>query len=212
MPKANINVPRPSVPPNNQPKNTTVISIAVRTRATGRLVTRCKPVIRPSLGPGPRFAIKYRPLPKPTSNIPKVASATLKRKTSVCGRYGRDKSMAIAIITAFNIVPIPGACFSGIHSSNTARLVRKVVTPILQPLIWETPWDRTVHGLLPAAEAINSASPRPNTVSPAHRTQSVENRGRKFSALSELQDTMGMLFTANSFIVAYIYQKKNRQG
>ena len=41
-----------------QPTPTTETSMHTLTQAIGYWVTRCRPVINPSLGPGPRFAIK----------------------------------------------------------------------------------------------------------------------------------------------------------
>ena len=104
------------------------------------------------------------------------------------------------------MVPTPGVCLRGIHKIKTARLVRKVVTPMLQPLIWEKPCDKTVHGLFPAPEAINNASPMPNIVNPMHKVQSVITRGRKFKARSELHETIGIFFTKNSFIVDFKFR------
>ena len=69
-PKAKIIVARPIVPPSIQPIEITVISKNTLTHAIGRFVTLWKPVIRPSLGPGPRFAIKYIPLARPTNKVP----------------------------------------------------------------------------------------------------------------------------------------------
>ena len=57
MPKANIKVPIPRVPPKYQPTDATQISIKALTAAIGKLVFFCNPVIKPSLGPGPKFAI-----------------------------------------------------------------------------------------------------------------------------------------------------------
>ena len=58
IPKAKIKVPRPKVPPRYQPSKTTVISRDARTYEMGYPVTRVRPVINPSLGPGPKFATK----------------------------------------------------------------------------------------------------------------------------------------------------------
>ena len=57
-PNANNKVPMPTVPPRYQPVITTVISRKALTKAIGKLVFFCRPVISPSLGPGPKFAIK----------------------------------------------------------------------------------------------------------------------------------------------------------
>jgi hypothetical protein len=56
--------------PAVQPTEITVISKNTLTQAIGRLVALWQPVMRPSLGPGPRFAIKYIPLAIPTTNVP----------------------------------------------------------------------------------------------------------------------------------------------
>ena len=58
IPKANNTVPTPTVPPKYHPIETTDISKKALTDAMGRLVFFCKPVISPSLGPGPKFAIR----------------------------------------------------------------------------------------------------------------------------------------------------------
>ena len=54
MPKAKSSVPTPTTPPKHHPTATTVSSMALRTHAMGRFVLLCKPVINPSLGPGPQ--------------------------------------------------------------------------------------------------------------------------------------------------------------
>ena len=51
-------VPTPTVPPRYHPTITTEISKHARTKAIGKFVIFVKPVINPSLGPGPRFATK----------------------------------------------------------------------------------------------------------------------------------------------------------
>ena len=61
-------MPKPIVPPNNHPHETTKISMIPLIKAMEKPVFFCKPVIKPSLGPGPNRAIKYIPLPKPTIN------------------------------------------------------------------------------------------------------------------------------------------------
>ena len=58
MPKAKIKVPIPTVPPRYHPIQTTVISRVALTAAIGKFVFICNPTINPSLGPGPKFAIK----------------------------------------------------------------------------------------------------------------------------------------------------------
>lgn len=56
MDTAYRSVPTPTVPPRAKPVTTTTISTAVRIRRIERLVRRCRPVIRPSRGPGPKWA------------------------------------------------------------------------------------------------------------------------------------------------------------
>ncbi len=58
IPKANKRVPTPTIPPKYQPILTTEISKKALTAATGKLVTFCKPIINPSLGPAPRLDTK----------------------------------------------------------------------------------------------------------------------------------------------------------
>ena len=58
IPKANIIVPMPTTPPKYHPTNTELISIIARIKEIGRFVFFCNPVIKPSLDPGPRLAIK----------------------------------------------------------------------------------------------------------------------------------------------------------
>ena len=58
MPKANNKVPIPTVPPKYQPILTTEISKVALTTAIGKFVFFCKPIIKPSLGPAPKFETK----------------------------------------------------------------------------------------------------------------------------------------------------------
>ena len=89
MPKAKSRVPTPTTPPKHHPTATTVSSMALRTHAMGRFVLLCKPVINPSLGPGPRLAIRYNPPPKPVTVTPTIPSIIFKPSWSNSGRYGR---------------------------------------------------------------------------------------------------------------------------
>ncbi len=63
-------VPTQKVPPRSQPKARTLASMAALTLLIGTPDIFCNPVIQPSLGPGPRFAVRYRPLPIPISKTP----------------------------------------------------------------------------------------------------------------------------------------------
>ena len=108
--------------------------------------------------------------------------------------------MTAAIIITLSIVPTPAGCFRGIHSINTARLIRKVRTPMLKPEVLESPSARTVHGLIPAPAVIINDSPRPNNVNPKHRINTVSGDGEKFNGLSELQLTLGTDLTEKIFM------------
>ena len=55
---AKIIVPNPNTPPSFQPISNAIISIVVLTLPIGMLVILWRPVIHPSRGPGPRFAVK----------------------------------------------------------------------------------------------------------------------------------------------------------
>ena len=70
IPKAYSKVPIPTTPPKNHPIKTTKISIQNLTKAMGAFVFFCKPVISPSRGPAPKFAIKYMAVPNPTVITP----------------------------------------------------------------------------------------------------------------------------------------------
>ena len=73
---ANINVPNPTTPPNIDPTITANTSIPFLTQAIGAPVTRCKPVIYPSLGPVPKLAVRYIPPPIPVIKTPVRAYKT----------------------------------------------------------------------------------------------------------------------------------------
>ncbi len=64
----------PTVPPSANPVATTATSRTVRTNRTERPVRRCRPVIRPSRGPGPKLAEMYRPVATPFSTMPATSS------------------------------------------------------------------------------------------------------------------------------------------
>ena len=108
IPKANNRVPIPTVPPRYQPIETTDISKKARTDAIGKLVFLCRPVINPSLGPGPKFAIKYIQLPNPVIKTANIASMIFDSKLTGVETYFKQTSIIAAIIIAFKIVPIPG--------------------------------------------------------------------------------------------------------
>ena len=132
IPNANIIVPTPTIPPKFHPIIITVNSIPLLTQAIGKFVIRCNPVIKPSLGPGPKLEIKYNAPPKPVINTPAVASASCAKGLSKVGRRGNIYSNTNEIIIAFKMVPIPGICLSGIQQKRTIKLSMNVENPILQ--------------------------------------------------------------------------------
>ena len=99
--------------------------------------------------------------------------------------------MTPAIIITFNNVPIPAFCFSGIHSSSTPRLIKKVRTPMLSPVVIDSPSAKTVHGVTPFWETTNILSPKPNKNKPKQRKRKVSNLGKIIFGFDELQDVIG---------------------
>ena len=81
-----------------------------------------------------------------------------------------------------NIVPIPGFCLNGIHRHKTPMLTKKVVKPMLYPVLIDMPCAKTVHGLTHALAVINNLSPSPNKIKPRIRYNRVMNFGLKFKA------------------------------
>ena len=79
---ANRIVPNPKVPPSITPIISTETSKVILTLPIGTPDTLCRPVIHPSLGPGPRFAVSYIELPIPTSMIPVEAIRMEPKKLS----------------------------------------------------------------------------------------------------------------------------------
>ena len=132
IPKANIMVPIPTIPPRFHPIKITVISIPLLTHAIGKFVNFCNPVINPSLGPGPKLAIRYNAPPKPVTKTPSIASAIFNKGFSKVGRIGNIYSNTNAIIIAFRMVPMPGTCLRGIQQKSTIKLIINVEYPLLQ--------------------------------------------------------------------------------
>jgi hypothetical protein len=79
---ANRIVPNPKVPPRITPMISTETSSVILTLPIGTPVTLCRPVIHPSLGPGPRFEVRYIELPIPTRIIPEEAMRIEPKKLS----------------------------------------------------------------------------------------------------------------------------------
>ena len=212
MPKAKSSVPTPTTPPKHHPTATTVSSMALRTHAMGRFVLLCKPVINPSLGPGPRLAIRYNPPPKPVTVTPTIPSIIFKPSWSNSGRYGRELSRTKAIMIMFSAVPRPGVCLSGIQSNKTHILITNVAKPTLHPVTFVTPCANTVQGLTPTPDAIKRASPRPNKIRPKTKTTAEIIGGRIVRALGELQNSFGTAFTAKNLSLNFITEQTPQES
>ena len=150
-----------------------------RTALIGQPVRRWTPVIQPSRGPGPRLVVRYSPLPMPMMAIP---TSTNTSRTTVFSGDGSTSTMTWsdrAMTTALLMVPSPGRSRSGIHSSSTVTLTRKVATPIDIGSRVLRPWARTVHGALPRVDDTSSASPVPKIHSPRSSRPNVDGRVRQ---------------------------------
>ena len=78
-------------------------------------------------------------------------------------------ALIIAIMIALSIVPIPSFWPSGIHKTNTPKLIKRVIVPILRLTFKEIPCAKTLHGEAPVKDTINKPSPRPNSIRPKHK-------------------------------------------
>lgn len=155
--------------------------------------------MRPSLGPGPRFATRYIAPPKPVTNTPIRASKAFAINVSNVGKKGSTYCNIKAIMIALRIVPIPGVCLSGIHKSKTDALMIKVATPKLHPVTMVTPSANTVQGLTPTPAVTSNASPRPNTTKPMMRNTTDTIGGFRVKAFGELQRSFGIEIIERKF-------------
>ena len=171
----------------------------------GRFVFLVNPVIKPSLGPGPKFAVRYKPLPRPTKNTPKIAIKYWEIRLLGEPIKWIVTSNIIAIMIMFIIVPKPGFCFKKNHSDKTATLMKNVVTPIERSVIIDAPSAKTVHGEFPVVETTNKASPKPNNIKPKHKYENVETLGLKLNVSFELQSTTG-IFLIDKNIFAWYFK------
>ena len=194
-------MPKPTVPPKYQPDITAEISKVARIKAIGSCVFFVRPVINPSLGPGPKFAIKYMPLPKPTSKTENTARIYFEKVVKGGSKRKSVKSIIAAIIKIFKIVPIPGFCFSGNQKPKTTMLIMNVDRPIEIFNMFDNPSARTDHGELPVVETNKRPSPKPNKVNPTHKSIKVVNLGFKFKGFSELQDFEGIFLMVKNIIL-----------
>ena len=194
MPSAYSTVPTPIVPPNSHPHETTIISIVPLISAIEKPVFFCKPVINPSLGPGPNLAIKYIPLPKPTINTETIHNKNWLIQSSGAFKKYIVMSIMIAMIIKFNIVPIPIFSSKKNHSNKTIKLIKKAHEPTDNPRFKARPWCKTFQGEAPIVEIISKPSPKPNIIKPKHNKNRVLKEGLRFLGDFELQDSLGIFF------------------
>jgi hypothetical protein len=80
---------------------------------------------------------------------------------SGAGSSASPTSTVTAMTSTFAIVPIPGRCRSGIHSSSTAAPVTAVIRPKLSGVCRLRPSCSTSHGLSPSVARICIAIENP---------------------------------------------------
>ena len=69
--------------------------------------------------------------------------------------------MLVPTSRMFAIVPMPGFCRSGIHSSSTRKPMMFVTQPMPIPVCSEMPCAKTVQGSTPRPASIVRAQPAP---------------------------------------------------
>ncbi len=158
---AKTTVPTPIVPPKSQPTIKTTSSMPVRHSRIERPVTRASPVIRPSRGPGPRWAPMYIPVAIPHRSTPAVMHPTRASHPDTCGSSARLMFIDVPTRTTLLTVPSPGRWRSGIHSSSTAAPTMITSVPIARPASRASPWWKTSHGSRPRPERTWSAPDSP---------------------------------------------------
>lgn len=82
------------------------------------------------------------------------------------GRNARVSSNDKPTKTKLAIVPMPGFCRSGIHSSMTTALIPITTNPIGIPVVADRPWWRTSQGGSPSSDRNITAALAPNSHSP----------------------------------------------
>ena len=168
MASAKTTVPMPTVPPNSQPTSSTVSSMPVRHSRIERPVTRARPVISPSRGPGPRCAPMYMPVATPHSSTPAAMQPILAAHPETRGNVARLTFIDSPTSTTLLTVPTPGRCRSGIQNSRTAAPTMMVRVPISRPACRARPWWKTSHGSRPSPERTCRAPDRPYSHSPTY--------------------------------------------
>ncbi len=159
--RAKARVPRPTLPPSHQPSSRTLPSIKLRTFQIGQPVRACRPVIRPSRGPGPRRAPMYRPVARATSSMPAQNIASCQPRPTAGGSSHSPNCAEGPISITLSTVPTPGFWRSGHHSSSTSAPITLVARPNDSGVCAAMPCDRTSQGATPIAARIISEAPKP---------------------------------------------------
>ncbi|AII04588.1 hypothetical protein EP51_08265 [Rhodococcus opacus] len=162
-------MPTPTVPPSNQPVASTVTSIDVRITRTDSPVRATRPVMRPSLGPGPIPTPMYSTVASALRTTPPSITTIRTTRDSAGSRNASVVSTDTAMTTTLAIVPNPGFCRIGIQSVSTTTPVSAVTTPKLSGVRSATPWWNTSHGSRPRPAVIIMAIEKPYSHSPANR-------------------------------------------
>jgi hypothetical protein len=139
----------PTTPPSSQPTATTVTSMRVRTSRIERPVTRERPVISPSRGPGPNWEPMYIAEAAPLRTTPPSMSAMFHPRCSGWGRNRRVRSSEGPMSRALRTVPMPGCCRSGIQMRSTTKDSRVTMVPKVSGTCLRMPEWRTSQGIMP---------------------------------------------------------------
>ena len=131
--------------------------------------------MRPSRGPGPRSADRYRPEPMAMTTTPPTTSMSWPGTPLAAGIVARPTFVAVPMSATLRSVPMPGRSPSGhqraMMGSPSATLTVPSGTPTRPP----SPWWKASQGPSPRPDWAMSAIPIPNVTSPARRPGS---RGR----------------------------------
>ena len=91
----------------------------------------------------------------------------------------------------FETVPSPGFSFSGNQIASTIALMRKVASPTVKFVFFETPCANTAQGELPRPALKRNASPNPNKVRPKNKI--IARKGVICQRFFEVQGVVGMV-------------------
>ncbi len=183
--RAKARVPTPTLPPSHQPSSSTLPSIRLRTFQIGQPVRACRPVIRPSRGPGPSLAPMYRPVARATSSMPAQNIASCQPRPTAGGSNHSPNCADGPINITLSTVPTPGFCRNGHHSSSTSAPITLVARPNDSGVCAAMPCDNTSQGATPIAARIISEAPKPYRNRPMISCSRRRGRAVGMTALGE---------------------------